>query len=451
MGVEGVTILLQLGTMHGQSQVQSMALSNLVVTDVEGKNPIELPRTYTREKIPADYEQISTPKLFSQWEHLSEIAQNIPQFQPGLEIGLLIGTNCPVSLEPLQVVPSQGNGPFALRLRHGWTVSGPLRIDTNRDSSTITANRIMVREVETSKEIMAPETLLRMFEMEFNDHSMGKVPEQRGHSQEDRKFLNMVENRVRQVNGHYEIPLPFRQQDVNMPNNKEQAIKRANWQRKKMGRDDRYRTDYNTFVNTVIAKGYAEKVPNDSDAVRPCKVWYLPHHDIYHPKKRDKIRVVFDCSESFKGASLNDQLIQGPDLTNSLVGVLTRFREDPVAFMADVEAMFHQVRVPPDQCNFLRFLCWPNGDLNAPLKEYRMVVRLFGAVSSPSIANFAIKKTVCDSEEEFGPLVANTLQNNFYVDDCLRSVNKEDTAVNLIESAMPSMPKGWIPLDKVYM
>ena len=107
--------------MHSQSQVQSTALSNLVVTDLEGKNPIELPHTYTREKIPADYEQIPTRKLFSQWEHLSEIAQNIPQFQPGLEIGLLIGTNCPVALEPLQVVPSQENGPFALRLRHGWT------------------------------------------------------------------------------------------------------------------------------------------------------------------------------------------------------------------------------------------------------------------------------------------------------------------------------------------
>ena len=168
----------------------------------------------------------------------------------------------------------------------------------------------------------------------------------------------------------------------------------------------------------------------------------------HHPKKRDKIRAVSDCSASFKGASLNDQLIQGPDLTNSLAGVLTRFREDPVAFMADVEAMFHQVRVPPDQCNFLRFLWWLNGDLNAPLQEYRMVVHLFGAVSSPSIANFAIKKTACDGEEEFGPLVANTLQNNFYVDDCLRSVNKEDTAINLIESLRQACQRGGFHLTK---
>jgi hypothetical protein len=61
---------------------------------------------------------------------------------------------------------------------------------------------------------------------------------------------------------------------------------------------------------------------------------------VYHPQKPDKIRVVFDCSARYRGTSLNDQLLQGPDLTNSLAGVLTRFREEPVAFMSDVESMF---------------------------------------------------------------------------------------------------------------
>ena len=76
--------------------------------------------------------------------------------------------------------------------------------------------------------------------------------------------------------------------------------------------------------------------------------------------------------------------MQGPDLTNSLVGVLTRFRQEPVPFMDDVEAMFYQVRVPAYQRDYLRFLWWPGGDLNAEIEEYRMMVHPFGAVSSPS-------------------------------------------------------------------
>lgn len=44
--------------------------------------------------------------------------------------------------------------------------------------------------------------------------------------------------------------------------------------------------------------------------------------------------------------------MQDPDLTNSLVGVLTRFRQDRVAFMADIQAMFRQVRVPDEHVIF---------------------------------------------------------------------------------------------------
>ena len=94
-------------------------------------------------------------------------------------------------------------------------------------------------------------------------------------------------------------------------------------------------------------------------------------YGIYHPKKPNKIRVVFDCSAEY----------QGPDLTNSLLGVLLRFRQERVAYMTDVEAMFHQVRVPDDDCDLLRFLWWPNGDMEQELQEYQMTVHLFGATS----------------------------------------------------------------------
>ena len=60
------------------------------------------------------------------------------------------------------------------------------------------------------------------------------------------------------------------------------------------------------------------------------------------PHKPGKIRVVFDCSAKYGGISLNDQLLKGPDLTNSLFGVLSRFRQERIALMADIESMFYQ-------------------------------------------------------------------------------------------------------------
>ena len=50
------------------------------------------------------------------------------------------------------------------------------------------------------------------------------------------------------------------------------------------------------------------------------------------------------------------KLLQGPDLTSNLLGVLTRFRQEKYAFMADIEKMFFQVRVRKEDQSFLRFL-----------------------------------------------------------------------------------------------
>jgi hypothetical protein len=117
-------------------------------------------------------------------------------------------------------------------------------------------------------------------------------------------------------------------------------------------------------MKELLNKGYAEIIPNNEVHRNDGAVWYLPHHPVLHDKKPDKVRIVFDCSAKYAGSSLNDQVLKGPDLMNNLVGVLLRFREDYVAVMSDVEAMFHQVKVPHDDCDVLRFLWWPNGDLD---------------------------------------------------------------------------------------
>ena len=64
--------------------------------------------------------------------------------------------------------------------------------------------------------------------------------------------------------------------------------------------------------------------------------------------------MVFDCSVEFEGQSLNKILLQGSDLTNNLVGVLGRFRQEFVAFMCDIDSMFCQVKVSEQKRDLLR-------------------------------------------------------------------------------------------------
>jgi hypothetical protein len=107
---------------------------------------------------------------------------------------------------------------------------------------------------------------------------------------------------------------------------------------------------------------------------------------VVHPQKPEKVRVVFDCAAKYGGTSLNDMLLQGPDVTNTLVGVLTRFRQESTAVMADIESMFH-VHVREEDSDYLRCLWWPEGDIKREPEEFQMLVHLFGGVSSPSCAS----------------------------------------------------------------
>ena len=295
------------------------------------------------------------------------------------------------------------------------------------------------------REIVTPQAVNKIFELDFSEQTDDK---ELGYSQEDKQFLKIVMQGIRHTeDGHYEIPLPLCCDDVCFPENKEQVLQRAHWLRKKLINNETLYKDYVNFMNSIIAKGFARKVPPNRLFAKTGQVWYIPHHGVYHAKKPNKIRVVFDCGARFGGTSLNDQLLQGPDLTNRLVGVLTRFRQGPIAFMGDINAMFHQVRVPEGQRDLLRFLWWPDGDLTQNLEEYQMNVHLFG-VSSPSCSNFVLRRAADDAEKVVGSETANVLRKNFYVDDCLHTEETEEAAIQIICSVRHACALGGFNLAK---
>ena len=155
-------------------------------------------------------------------------------------------------------------------------------------------------------------------------------------SWEDQKFLRLMEKEVTKEGGHYQLPLPFQKRDQHWPNNRIQAKMRLQGLKKSFMKDENFFKDYSNFMEDLFQKGYAEKSPNASDGNK-C---YISHHGVHNLAKPEKIRVVFDCSLEYLRYALNKQLIPGPDLTNQIVGVLIRFREEQVAFMGDTEAMF---------------------------------------------------------------------------------------------------------------
>lgn len=74
--------------------------------------------------------------------------------------------------------------------------------------------------------------------------------------------------------------------------------------------------------------------------------------------KLEKVRIGFSCASVHDATSLKSQILQGTDLSKKLLGILFRFRHGRVAIMADIKAMFHQIRVTPQHQDALLFLWW---------------------------------------------------------------------------------------------
>lgn len=89
---------------------------------------------------------------------------------------------------------------------------------------------------------------------------------------------------------------------------------------------------YFAFMQRLLDKGHAELAPTMEPSLTPLRL-YLSNFAVYHPLKPGKIRVVFDSAAETDGVSLNKMLFSGPDLTNNLLGILIRFRQDTIAFM----------------------------------------------------------------------------------------------------------------------
>ena len=455
-------VQLKISTITSKTKiVSSHKLKDLQVRGLNSEVRIKLPTTYTRNYIPANRSHIPTRRTAEKWSHLKHLSEEMaPELD--CEVGLLIGYNCPQALLPLEVVSGERDQPFAQKSLLGWSIIGYSDTDSDYEDEIGVSHRIIIKQVLPSvepthklknevhfvrrnkvKEVITPDGIIKMLEMDFVERSV----EEEQVSQEDLVFLTKVKGGIKQKqNGHLEMPLPFKQAKPELPNNKPCAEHRLRCLERRLRKDERYFNDYVTFMQDIIKRGDAEKVPEAELNNRPA--WYIPHHGIYHPQKPHKIRVVFDCSAKFQNTSLNEHLLSGPDLTNTLVGVLCRFRKGHVAIMCDIERMFHQFHVAPEDQDYLRFLWWEGGNLDQPPSVFRMRVHLFGAASSPGCANFGLKHLAAQGKSKFSPATVKFIQRNFYVDDGLTSVDSDQEAVQLVREARELCRTGNLHLHK---
>ena len=430
LGLSGTPTEFALTTVNAEDEVRSSREVQLTVKALKSNESVRLKRVWTVDNLPISEQSIPTAEDTQRWSHLSDI--ELPRLE-GKRATILIGTDTPEDHWIFKERRGRRKQPYAARTLLGWTVIGPMvRREGHR------ARVYFVNGDQISAQIK------NMYEADFCE----STPYSQAMSVEDRRALSIMEDSVKLVNGHYQLPLPWRHKHGCLANNQRHAEERLPPLKKRLQHDPQLFDKYKETIESYLTKGYARRVPSDQLHPQNRTIWYLPHHPVFHPQKPGKVRVLFDCAAKFKSTSLNNQLLQGPDLTNNLVGVLIRFRQEPIAMVADVEAMFHQVRVQPDDCDALRFLWWPNNDLSKDPIDCQMLVHLFGATSSPSCASFSLERTAKDNQSEFDAETVTTVNRNFYVDDCLKSVTTTEKATRLAGQLKDLLSRGGFNLTK---
>lgn len=445
--IKGNKTKLSLETLGEDHETSVTELQLEATAKPSGKRKlIQLPRVYALKTFPKLTQNLNlTPTDIARWRHLQDL-KLIDHNEDN--IGLLIGQDVPAVLRPLEIRRGGDDEPYATRSVFGWCLNGPLS-----SSAEEFASSNFVRVGRDSPDALLQAQVEQFWKIDGGPSVLAKSKPE--HSREDLRALEIWEQSCRLEDGHYYLDIPFRENKPRLPNNRLMAEKRLRSLGKRLSKDQETHEKYKAGIQDLLDKGYAEIAPEDK--AKDGMEFYLSHFNVKSQAKPSKFRIVFHASEMFGSTSLNKEVLQGPDLTNSLVGVLLRFRERPVATMGDVEAMFHQVRVTPKHRDVLRFLFWKDGVIGGEIQVYRMTVHLFGGIWSPSCASYALRRTADDNSADFAPEIVTTVKRDTYVDDNVSSHDLTEDAIKTVQGVTELVARGgfhmrgWCSNDKTVL
>ena len=453
LGVESPPMPYTLSSCAGVTETAGRMASGFTVAAMDGSVSHALPVMVECSDIPGNTQEIPTSEVAQAHPHLSRIADQLyPLQQVGIE--LLIGRDLLEAHHVHDQIVGPRDTPFAQKLSLGWVIVGDVCLEgRHRPSVTVMKTHVQSDGRGTifescgstlHIEVLSPFAEQRQ-ELNTDDFfQITKDDDKTGTSVEDREFISMMNNSFRKnERGEWSAPLPFKMANPKLPNNRVQALRRSKALDHSLQRNPRKLSHMLQFMEKIFRCGAAEPAPPIEDD-RQC--WYLPIFGVYHPKKPDQVRGVFDSSVVFAGESLNEALLTGPNLTNSLLGILLRFRREKFAIAGDIQQMFYRFFVEPEHRDYLRFFWYQQNDPKQPLVEYRMKVHVFGNRPSPAVATYGLRRAVQDAELD----VKHFVERDFYVDDALTSRPVADEVISLMKRTQDVLKEeGDIRLHKI--
>lgn len=410
----------------------SRRISVEVAADMKNTKYFKLQSVCTVRNLNLPRQKIDVKLLSEKFPHLDyEFLKKIEDVKPKILIGQ---DNCGL-IVPRQIIQPRLNQPIMSRAKLGWTIHGNLK-------GISSINKPFHVHFCCHQDEDLHNLVKNSFKLEnFGLNVEGRIVK----SVEDKRALEIMEKSLTYVENRYEIGHLYKNKDETFPDSKSNALKRLFCMERKMSKNEEFAKQYCEKIAEYVQKGYARKL-DDCELTENPKDWYLPHFAVWNINKPGKLRLVFDAAAKSYGKSLNDFLLQGPDFVPSLISILWRFRQGKIAFSGDIKEMFHQVLIKEEDRCSQRFF-WRDGYTEEKPQVYQMNVMIFGAVSSPSKAQFVKNKNAENFEIEC-PGILRAISKQHYVDDYLDSCDSEEEAIKCVKQVIFVHQKGGFEMTK---
>lgn len=423
---------------QNDSKVVSFTISGI---DNGSKFQLRHVRT-TRLSLPS--QTIDVDKLKNYYPNIIGKISSMEHAQPKIIIGQ---DNWPL-LVNRQLIKGPWSGPAISKTLLGWVLHGNLEEDSPKPIQNNVVCYIQSNDNKTRDDL---DILHDLVKEQWKLESISSK-RQEGLSPEDRHAQNILDMTMKRVGNRYETGLLWKSDNTVMPESKTNAFKRLCCTERKMDRNKEYAEKYCQKFEEFVNKGYIRKLSKDEACITSNLTWYLPHFGVINTKKPDKLRIVFDASAVSNNVSLNDCLLPGPDLYNSLQDILLNFRIKKYAFTADIKEMFLQVQVRKEDRQAQRLL-WRGMDRDREPDVYEIGVVFFGSTSGPCLAQEAKNRNAKDHEDNF-PTAVHDIIYRHYMDDYLGGADSKDETIQLIKNIIFVHKQGgfnicnWIANDK---
>lgn len=334
------------------------------------------------------------------YKHLHGLTLADPHYFKPLAVDMILGADIYHLIIREGLTRGPPNSPIAQLTAFGWIISGPISVDQPHS---------LLQSYHISMDQQLYNMLHRFWELEevsvYKDAFL--TPEE----QDCEKHFQDTYSRDHQ--GRYVVCLPFKKSVESLGESKQKASKMLTSLLNKFKSDTNYAQAYSQFMLEYKQLNHMRLVSHIEP--EPKSNFYLPHHGVWKESSlTTKLRVVFNgSSRTTSRLSLNDILHTGPKLQLELLDVLLWFRQFRYVFSADIEKMYRQIKVHPQDWKYQRVL-WTT--LEEHVDTYELTTVTYGLVCAPYLALRTLSQLVEDERHHY-PLAIPCLTKGRYVDD----------------------------------